>query len=163
MRAQARKQRVLEHDARAPGETRPRWLYRISQHGLDEVARTLGLSSPTVGKSEQKNEPGIFLRDSTQHAISGLRSALHPEVGACREWVEGETGWRSAREFTTAMAEEDDAADRPRYRWFNSEDLRWLVRLGFVEERVIGRTHVYRLLPAGAALKPLEWREPRNG
>ena len=52
------------------------------------------------------------------------------------------------------MAKEDEAARRP-YRWFSSDDLRWLVRLGYAEERVIRGVHVYRLTPIGAVIQPL--------
>src|SRR5690349_6104167 len=41
MRAEAKRQRVLQHDARPPGDSRPRWLYRISRHGVDELAAAL--------------------------------------------------------------------------------------------------------------------------
>jgi hypothetical protein len=163
MRAQAKRGRVLQYDARAPGELRPRWLYRISQKGIDDLGRALGITSPAVSEPEARREPRIFLRDTTQHAISGLRAALDSTAKARREWVKGEVGWRSSRELTAEMAREDEAAGRPHYRWFNSEDMRWLVRLGFVEERVVGKSHVYRLLPAGAELRALEWRDPKDG
>lgn len=39
------------------------------------------------------------------------------------------------------MAKEDEAAGRP-YRWLSSADLRWLVRLGYAEERVMRGVHV---------------------
>lgn len=159
MRAQAKRGRVLEHDARAPGEVRPQWLYRISQRGVDELACALGVGSASMGNPERRTEPRIFLRESTQHAIQGLCAALDPAAKPRRVWVPGQVGWRSSRELTAEMAREDEAVGRA-YRWFTSEDLGWLVRLSFVEKRVVGRTHIYRLLPAGAELKPLEWREP---
>jgi hypothetical protein len=163
MRALARRGRVLQFDARAPGEVRPVWIYRISQTGADELAAFLGLAAAGVPAPANGEEPRILIRKSTWHAIEGLRAALDPAAKSGREWISGETGWRSSRELTTSMAREDEAAGTTSYRWFNSEDLRWLVRLRFAEERVIDRTHVYRLLPLGAALRPLEWKEPRNG
>lgn len=162
MRAQARKGRVHEFDARARGERRPRWIYRISQHGIAEMARTLGVNAASVRDPLLGEEPGTLVRESTQYVIAALRKALNPEVKPVREWVPGETGWRSSRELTTQMAREDEESGMPSYRWFTTEDLRWLVRLGFVEERVVVRTHIYRLLPAGEALQPLEWRKPRG-
>lgn len=93
IRAQARRRRVVEYDGRAPGETRVRWLCRISQHGLDEIARTLGVVSVTAGDLGQRTETDILRRDSTQAAIPGLRAALDPRAKPRREWVEGQTGW----------------------------------------------------------------------
>jgi hypothetical protein len=58
-----------------------------------------------------------------------------------------QVGWRSSRELTSAMVKEEEAAGR-RYRWFTTDDLRWLVRLGFAEKRVIRNVHVYRPTPA---------------
>lgn len=106
-----------------------------------------------------QHEPRVLLRESVRHAIEGLRAALDPEVRPRRVWVEGEVGWRSSRELTSEMAKEDEAAGRP-YRWFSSDDLRWLVRLGYAEERVIWKVHVYRLTSDGAALQPLDWDVP---
>lgn len=162
MRAQAARGRVFQHDARAVGEKRPAWVYRISQRGVEDLARSLGVSAVSVQESSSGEETGTLVRDSTQHALAGLRAALDPDAKPRREWVAGEVGWRSSRETTTAMAREDEAAGRS-YRWFTTDDLRWLAQLGFVEKRVIGRTHIYRLTPAGAALKPLEWKELRHG
>ncbi len=162
MRAHAKRGRVLEYDARAPGETRPRWLYRISRKGAEELARTLGVGSPGVADPEEAAETRVLLRDSTQHVITGLQAALDPDVKPAREWIPGEPGWRSSRDLTLQMAREDGASGVDSDRWFTTEDIRWLVRLGFVEERVVDRTHIYRLRPSGAALRALEWRKPRG-
>jgi len=108
-----------------------------------------------------QDEPRVLVRDSAWHAIEGLRAALDPEVRPRRVWVEGEMRWRSSRELTSAMAKEDEAAGR-RYRWFTTDDLRWLVRLGFAGKRIIRGVHVYRLTPAGAAIHALKWTPPRS-
>jgi hypothetical protein len=55
------------------------------------------------------------------------------------------------------MAKENEAAGR-RYRWSTTDDLRWLVRLGFAEMRVIGGVHVYRLSQPGTTLTALKWK-----
>jgi hypothetical protein len=115
-----------------------------------------------VADPELATDTGILVRESAQHAIAALRAALDPAVKPLREWVPGQAGWRSSWELTDQMAREDEVAGGMRYRWFTTEDLRWLVQLGLIEKRVVGRIHVYRLLPAGAALKPLAWREPHG-
>lgn len=161
LRTQAKKGRVLQHDARALGERRPVWVYRISQQGMDALAQTLGISPAGVQDSAVGERVGPLVRESAQHALGALRAALDPDAKSGREWVRGEVGWRSSREITDQMAREDEAAGR-RYRWFTTDDLRWLIRLGFAEGRVVGRTHVYRLTPVGAALEPLAWREPKR-
>jgi hypothetical protein len=104
----------------------------------------------------------VLVRESAWHAIEGLRTAHDPEVRPRRMWVEGEVGWRSSRELTSAMAKEDEAAGQ-RYRWFTTDDLRWLVRLGFAERLVIHGVHIYRLEPTGAALRGLEWKRLSSG
>ena len=155
MRAEAKRQRVLQHDARPRGDSRPRWLYRISRHGVNELATVLDVVPVGIDDPPVQDEPRVLLRESVRDAIEGLRAALDPETRPRRVWVEGEVGWRSSRELTSEMAKEDEAAGRP-YRWFSSDDLRWLVRLGYAEERVIRGVHVYRLTPVGAALQPLD-------
>jgi hypothetical protein len=161
MRAEAKRQRVLQHDARPPGDSRPHWLYRISRHGVDELAAALDVVPVGIDDPPVQHEPRVLLRESVRHAMEGLRAALDPEARPRRVWVEGEVGWRSSRELTSEMAKEDEAAGRP-YRWFSSDDLRWLVRLGYAKERVIRGVHVYRLTPAGAALQALDWAHPRG-
>lgn len=155
MRAEARHGRVLQHDARPPGDSRPSWLYRISQPGADQLAAARDIVPPRIRPPLEQDEPRVLVRENAWHAIEGLRAALDPEVRPRRIWVEGEVGWRSSRELTSAMAKEDEAAGR-RYRWFTTDDLRCLVRLGFAEKRVIRGVHVYRLTPVGAALRTVE-------
>jgi hypothetical protein len=154
MRTEAKRGRVLQHDARPPGDPRPSWLYRISQLGVDQLAATRDIVPPRIRPPLDQDEPRVLIRENAWHAIEGLRAALNPEVCRRRVWVEGEVGWRSSRELTSAMTKEDEAAGRP-YRWFTTDDLRWLVWLGFAEKRVIRGMHVYRLTRLGATLQPL--------
>jgi hypothetical protein len=154
MRAEAKRGRVLQHDARPPGDSRPSWLYHISQAGADQLASARDTVPTQISPPLDQDESGVLVRENAWHAIEGLRSALNSEVRPRRVWVEGEVGWRSSRELTSAMAKEDEAAGR-RYRWFTTDDLRWLVRLGYAEKRVIRGVHVYRLTAAGAALRAL--------
>lgn len=160
MRAEARRGRVLQHDARPPGDSRPSWLYRISQLGVDQFAAAHDIVPLRIRPPLDQAEPRVLMRENARHAIEGLRAALDPEVRPRRVWVEGEMGWRSSHELTSAMAKEDEAAGR-RYRWFTTDDLRWLVRLGYAEKRVIQDVHLYRLTPAGVTLEALNW-EPRS-
>lgn len=124
---------------------------------MHELAAALGTSPLSLPDPADAHEERVLLRESVRHAIEGLRSALAPETQPRRVWVQGEMGWRSSREVTAAMAKEDEAAGRT-YRWFTSDELKWLVRLGYAEERIVRSVHVYRLTPAGAALQPLEWK-----
>ncbi|HEX6369814.1 MAG TPA: hypothetical protein VF006_12920 [Longimicrobium sp.] len=161
MRAEARYGRVLQHDARPPGDSRPSWLYRISQPGADQLAAARDIVPPRIRPPLGQDEPRVLVRENAWHAIEGLGTALNPGVRSRRVWVAGEVGWRSSRELTSAMAKEDEAAGR-RYRWFTTDDLRWLVRMGYAEKRVIRGVHVYRLTPLGAAIHSLKWTPPRS-
>jgi hypothetical protein len=161
MRAEAKRGRVLQHDARPPGDSQPSWLYRISQPGANQLAAAIDIVPPRIRPPLDKDEPRVLVRENAWHAIEGLRAALDPEVRPRRVWVEGEGGWRSSRELTSAMAKEDEAAGR-RYRWFTTDDLRWLVRLGYAEKRVICGVHVYRLTAIVAGLRTLEWQPSRS-
>jgi hypothetical protein len=164
LRAQARRGRVHEFDARAPGERRPRWVYRISQEGADALAQALGVAAASVGDPRLPGETRVLLRDTTRHALDALRAAAGPAASPGREWVPGEVGWRSSRELTETMARENEKeGSPPGYRWFTHEDLGWLVQHGLVESRVLGKTHVYRITGPGADVRALEWSEPRDG
>jgi hypothetical protein len=76
--------------------------------------------------------------------------------------VVGQSGWRSSRELTRIVENEDEKAGLILGRCFFSEDLAWLVRLGYAEQRVVEKTHIYRLTAAGAKVERLEWREPED-
>jgi hypothetical protein len=80
MRAEARRERVLQHDAPPPRESRSSWLYRISQPGVDQLAATLDIMPPQIRPPLNQDEPRVLVRESAWHAIEGLRAALDPEV-----------------------------------------------------------------------------------
>lgn len=122
---------------------------------MDQLAAARDIVPLRIRPPLEQDEPRVLVRENARHAIEGLRAALNPEVRPHRVWVEGDVGWRSSRELTSAMAQEDEAAGR-RYRWFTTDDLCWLVRLGLAEKRLIRGVHVYRLTPAGAALQALD-------
>jgi hypothetical protein len=44
-------------------------------------------------------------------------------------------------------------------RCFFSEDLAWLVRIGYAEQKVVTKTHIYRITPPGASVQRLDWKE----
>jgi hypothetical protein len=128
---------------------------------VDQLAAARDIVPPRIRPPLDQDEPRVLMRENARHAIEGLRAALDPEVRPRRVWVEGEMGWRSSRELTSAMAKEDESAGR-RYRWFTTDDLRWLVRLGYAEKRAIRGVCVYRLTPATVGLRTLEWQPPRR-
>ena len=80
----------------------------------------------------------------------------NPASGA----VQGDAG--RLRQADAAVRQQHDEAAGRRYRWFTTEDLRWLVRLGYAEKRVMRGVHVYRLTVNGATLEPLRWKLPRE-
>lgn len=161
MRAQAKVGRVIGHDARAPGQEKPLWLYRVSQKGADAIAAALGVPAATVEDPPHPEETRVLLTESARHALAALKAAREAPAEPPRRWVEGETGWRSALELTA----EQDLASRIADtfgRSFTGDDLRWLAKIGLAESRIVGHTHVYRLLPRGAEIQTLEWREPTD-
>lgn len=159
LRVQARRGRVHAHDARAPGEARPTWLYRVAQPGADCLAESVGLWAAGVRDPRAGGDPHVLLREGPLRAWQALKLASNPYVPLTREWIADEPGWRSARELNALLVEADETAGRTT-RCYWSEDMRWLVMRRFAEERVVDRTHVYRLTQAGAELRPLEWRDP---
>jgi hypothetical protein len=99
----------------------------------------------------------VLLADGAAAALDALRAAAEPEQTLGADMDRG--GAVSARELRKVLERVDEAAERPA-RWFLSEDLQWLVRHGLTKERVLGRTHLYRITPAGAEVRPLEWVDP---
>ncbi|MBB4635648.1 hypothetical protein [Longimicrobium terrae] len=161
MRLQARRGRVLAHDARPPGEGRPLWLYRIAQVGVDSLAESVNVWPAGVGDPIPGGDPCVFLREGPLRAWEALVLASKLGGSAVGEWVPGEPEWRTARELNGLLTDED-AAPGAWTRCFWSEDLRWLVSHAFAEQQIVDRTHVYRLTCVGAALRPLEWRDARR-
>lgn len=162
LRAQARRGRVLAHDARPLGESHPLWLYRIAQPGLDCLAESVNVWPAGVCDPNQGGDPQhVFLREGPLRALQALVLASDPARCSRRVWVPDQPQWRSARELNTLLASEDEAAGR-RTRCFWSEDIRWLVMRAFADECIVDRTHVYQLSQTGARLRPLEWQDPRS-
>lgn len=148
MRAQAERQRVHRVDVRAPGETQPRWIYRISQKGADVLAQAVGATSASVSEPRPRKS-GVWLREGVEVALDALRSAAE---------LSGGRGWRSTSQLKRVIAKEDSDSGRTPGRTFLSEDIAWLVRLGYAEKRIVRRTHVYRVTQAGLDLKLLDRR-----
>lgn len=161
MRAQVDSGRVLRVDVRAAGESKPVWVYRVSRKGIDVLAAALGVTPVAIPEPQSAPEGGVYLRDGVAAALQGLRSAAADPRVRAREWIEGQSGWRSSWELTRIIENEDEEAGRSPGRSFLSEDLGWLVRLGLADKRVVGTTHVYRLTACGAAICVLTWAGPR--
>jgi DNA-binding PadR family transcriptional regulator len=160
LRMQARRGRVLQHDVRVPGTRQPTYIYRLTQKGLDHLAESAGIAPARVLPPDLSTDLRVYLRDGVASALLGLRQAAEAAAGLrAKEWVPGETGWRSALEISRAWAEE---AERTGVRepYFVTDDMKSLVRHGYAEHRIVGRDHIYRLTPAGAALRALDWKEP---
>lgn len=158
LRAQARRGRVLAHDARPLGESHPLWLYRIAQPGMDCLAESAGVWPAGIRDPAPGGDPHVFLREGPLRAWQAL--VLGAAAARCgrRVWVPDQPQWRSARELHALLASEDAAAGR-RARSFWSEDVRWLVMRAFADECIVDRTHVYQLTETGARLRPLEWQD----
>ncbi|HEX2079565.1 MAG TPA: hypothetical protein VHG08_17700 [Longimicrobium sp.] len=163
MRVQAERGRAIRDDVRAPGEPKAVWAYRITRKGIEALAATVGAAPAGINDPRDANTEGVVLRDGVAVALDALRSAAAQPAVRQREWVDGEAGWWSSRELATLLEQQDEVAGRSPGRTFLSEDLRWLVQLGYAERRVIdGKTHVYRITERGLSLKRLEWHSPQG-
>jgi hypothetical protein len=162
MAGQAACGRVTRVDVRAPGELRPVWAYRIDQKGVDALAAAVGVTPAGIDPPQGERGPAVYIREGPWVALCALRSVAENPPERERVWVAGESGWRSSRELTRLVEKEDEAAGLTPGRSFLSEHLAWLVRLGFSDQRVVEKTHIYRLTPAGAAVERLDWKEPGN-
>ncbi|HEV2150465.1 MAG TPA: hypothetical protein VGR37_23900 [Longimicrobiaceae bacterium] len=143
--------------APAPGEARPVYV----PAGALLAVRALRLVSANPTPSPLlPNEPGWRTHDE----LTALVCPPHedePEwkldmlIGDLDE-LDAPAAWRAEREPRKPT--------RPRY--FSNGDLMWLVRAGMAQRfgtiPEYGRRHtvLYRLTPLGAAIVPLEWREP---
>jgi hypothetical protein len=85
LRVQARRGRVHAHDARAPGETRPTWLYRVAQPGADCLAESVGLWAAGVRDPKAGGDPHVLLREGPLRAWQALKLASNPCVPLTRE------------------------------------------------------------------------------
>jgi DNA-binding PadR family transcriptional regulator len=148
---------VLQEDVRAPGMARAAHVYRISQHGVETLAAVVCTWAAGIRLPNPCTEERVLLRDGVLAALEILKSATGPASEPNSASDAGQLAWSSARRLSRLLEQEDEARDGPP-RWFTSDDLAWLVRHGFAEERVCRKTHRYRITPAGAALRPLHWR-----
>lgn len=160
MAGQAACARVTRVDVRAPGERRPVWVYRINQKGVDALAAAVGVTPAGIDPPQGGRGPAVYIREGPWVALCALRSVAENPPKWERLWVVGESGWRSSRELTRLVEKEDEAASLSPGRSFLSEHLAWLVRLGLSDQRVVEKTHIYRLTRAGAAVERLDWKEP---
>jgi hypothetical protein len=135
-------------------------VYRISQRGVDVLARAVGVWAARIREPDPRTPKGVLLADGAAAALDALRAAAMPELALGADIDHGGAHWVSARELRKVLERVDEAAERPP-RWFLSEDLQWLVRHSLTEERVLGRPHLYRITPAGGVVQPLEWVDPK--
>lgn len=154
--------RVLQEDVRAPGMARATHVYRTTQRGGDTLAALVGTWAAGIRAPTPCTDPRVLLRDGVLAALEVLRLASGSEAEPKHAYDAEEPGWSSARQLSRLRERADEAGDWPP-RWFMSEDLHWLVRYGFAGERVSGKTHWYRITPAGAALRELRWEETGAG
>lgn len=155
MRAHVRMGRAITQDVRAPGETRPQWVYRVTQLGLDMLSSAVGVWPAGVCLPSTDSEDHVLLREGVVVALDALKSSM-PSACIGRIRIYEDRRWCSARELSQLLVEEDEATGMPP-RSFMSEDLRWLVRHALAERRVVNRTYLYRITPAGLQVKPLVW------
>lgn len=160
--AQARCGHVTRVDVRAPGDAQPVWAYRVTQKGVDALTAAVG-TAPT-GMDLPQGEPGaaVWIREGAWVALCALRSAVENPPQRERVWLVGESGWRSSRELTRLVEQEDEEAGLSPGRCFFSEDLAWLVRIGYAGHEVVAKTHIYRLTSAGGGVQRLDWKEPAD-
>ena len=161
--AQAQCGRAMRVDVRAPGDAKPVWAYRITQKGLDALAAAVGTAPAGIDPPRGDRGAAVWIPEGSWVALLALRSAVENPPKHEKIWIVGESGWRSSRQLTRLVEQEDEEAGLSPGRCFFSEDLGWLVRLGFADQRVVGKTHIYRLSPAGAAVHRLDWKGPTNG
>jgi hypothetical protein len=154
--------RVTRVDVRVQGEARPAWVYRIVQRGVDALAAAVGTAPAGIDPPREELADAVYIRSGAWIALSALRSVATIPPHREKIWVEGQSGWRPSWELTRLVEREDEAAGLSPRRSFLSEDLGWLVRVGYAERQVVDSTHVYRLTPRGAAAQRLEWKEPGN-
>lgn len=157
--AQVQSGRVIRADVGASGDAKPVWAYRINQKGVDVLAAAVGTAAAGIDPPSGDRGAAVHIREGAWVALSALRNAMDNPPKHERIWVLGQSGWRSSRELTRLVEREDEEAGLSPGRCFFSEDLAWLVRIGYAEQKVVAKTHIYRLTPAGASVQRLEWKE----
>lgn len=158
--AQVQSGRAIRVDVRTPGDTKPVWAYRINQKGADVLAAAVGIAPAGIDSPSGDRGAAVYIREGAWVALSALRSATDNPPKHEKVWVVGQSGWRSSRELTRLMEREDEEAGLSPGRCFFSEDLAWLVRIGYAQQKVVAKTHIYRLTPSGASAQRLDWKEP---
>jgi hypothetical protein len=102
-------------DVRAPGLSRPAWIYRVTQAGADHVAEQAALPRRAVLRplrpAERDADAAIHIPAGAALALHGLRRAMEMRVES--PFLPGETGWRTVLELRLQLGGEDRA--RPRW------------------------------------------------
>jgi hypothetical protein len=160
MSGQAACGRVTRVDVRAPRDAKPVWVYRVTQKGVDALAVAVGTAPAGIDLPQGDPGSAVLIREGAWLALSALRSVAERPAAGEKMWVVGQSGWRSSQDLTRLVEKEGEETGLSPGRCFFSEDLAWLVRLGFASQQVVGKTHIYRLTSAGAAVQRLDWREP---
>ncbi len=156
MRGEARAGRVAQEDVRAPGQRAPRWVYRVSQLGVDCLAEAVGVCAARIPGPTLPREDRVLVPEGAEAALRGLLACRCGRPSP-RGAAAGFPGWSTSREIKAALEADGRAAP---HGWFLTEDLAWLVRYGFAEECAVGRTRRYRMTELGSVLQPLEWVGP---
>lgn len=147
------------HDVRVPGATAAVWVYRIEDSAARMVADLRNEEHTTVADPVDTEEERAYVSSTVAAALDAMRHAAeHP---GRREWVPGESAWRTSLELTSILRSAGDDADQARV--FMPGDLNWAVRSSLVEERRVASAVLYRLTPLGQALSPLQWHGPPPG
>jgi len=145
--------RVIRDDARIPGTRAPAWAYRITDAGARHLAGELQTVHVPVRDPAAAGDEGVYVRPGIAAALRALRHAS--EKALRKPLVPAEPEWRTSRQLS-AWLDEARTGREPR---FFSDELAWMVRAGLAERRDEPAT-LYRIAPAGLAVKPMVWREP---
>jgi hypothetical protein len=109
-------------DVRAPGLTRPIWIYRITPMGAQLSGTRAGRDYVPVAPMKEAPDAGqaIYIPPHAWLALLALREAvLDPQSGI----LDGESGWRTMIQLTEHLrAEEDDYEPRPSHQWWEDPD-----------------------------------------
>jgi hypothetical protein len=105
-------------DVRAPGLTRPTWIYRITVTGAQLVGARAGRDCVPVAPpgEAQDADQAIYIPPRSWLALLALREAvLDPQSGL----LDGEPGWRTMIQLTERLRPEEDGYEpRPsQERW----------------------------------------------
>jgi hypothetical protein len=123
-------------DVRAPGLTRPTWIYRLTAAGEQLVGARAGRACVPVAPLEEGlgADQAIYIPPRSWLALLALREAvLDPQSGL----LDGEPGWRTMIQLTERLrSDEDDYEPRPSREWWGDPDA-WKtgeqVRSGWLE------------------------------